>query len=81
MFILMEIIRSLIFGAFIYFVLQFWAVRFYEVHEHQERKYPYNESNEDEESDFTKEEQRKELLIFRVLSILGFSFFGWAWFI
>ena len=32
----MEIIRSLIFGAFIYFILQFWAERFNQVHKEEE---------------------------------------------
>ena len=64
----MEIIRSLIFGAFIYFVLQFWAERFNQVHK-------------EEDDEHLKKEQRKELLIFRILSILGFGFFGWFWLI
>lgn len=68
MIVLMDIIRSLIFGAFIYFVLQFWAERFNQVHKEQEDEY-------------LKKEQRKELLIFRVLSILGFGFLGWFWLI
>lgn len=68
MILLMEIIRSLIFGAFIYFVLQFWAERFNQVHK-------------EEDDEHLKKEQRKELLIFRILSILGFGFFGWFWLI
>ena len=66
--IIMDIIRSLIFGAFIYFVLQFWAERFNEVHK-------------EEEGEYLKEEQRKDLLFFRVISILAFSFLGWGLFI
>ena len=68
MILLFDIIRSLIFGAFVYFVLQFWAERFNEVHK-------------EEESEYLKEEQRKELLVFRVLSVLAFSFLGWLWLI
>jgi len=68
MILLFDIIRSLVFGAFVYFVLQFWAERFNEVHK-------------EEESEYLKEEQRKELLVFRVLSVLAFSFLGWLWLI
>ena len=68
MILLFDIIRSLVFGAFVYFVLQFWAERFNEVHK-------------EEESEYLKEEQRKELLVFRVLSVLAFSFLGWFWLI
>lgn len=68
MILLFDIIRSLIFGAFVYFVLQFWAERFNEVHK-------------EEESEYLKEEQRKDLLFFRVISILAFSFLGWGLFI
>jgi Na+/H+ antiporter NhaC len=68
MIVLMDIIRSLIFGAFVYFVLQFWAERFNQVHK-------------EEEDEYLKKEQRKELLIFRVLSILAFGFLGWFWLI
>ena len=35
----MDIIRSLIFGAFIYFVLQFWAERFNQVHKEEDDEY------------------------------------------
>jgi len=65
MLLLADIFRSLIFGAFIYFVLQFWAERFNEVHK-------------EEEDEYLKEEQRKDLLFFRVISILAFSFFWWG---
>ena len=68
MILLFDIIRSLIFGAFVYFVLQFWAERFNEVHK-------------EEEGEYLKEEQRKDLLFFRVISILAFSFLGWGLFI
>ena len=68
MILLFDIISSLIFGAFVYFVLQFWAERFNEVHK-------------EEESEYLKEEQRKDLLFFRVISILAFSFLGWGLFI
>ena len=68
MILLFDIIRSLVFGAFVYFVLQFWAERFNEVHK-------------EEEGEYLKEEQRKDLLFFRVISILAFSFLGWGLFI
>ena len=68
MLLLMDIVRSLIFGAFIYFVLQFWAERFNEVHK-------------EEDDEYLKKEKRKELLFFRVTSILTFGFLGWFWLI
>ena len=49
----MDIVRSLIFGAFIYFVLQFWAERFNEVHK-------------EEDDEYRKKEKRKELIQIQV---------------